>query len=326
MGARHFAVLTAAVLLVSSCGKGGGAGDNTAPAAPSVDTKVSPLTGLKQATPPANPVYLVKIENTDGGEPQYGLNQADFVVEELVEGGITRLAAVYYSKLPTKVGHVRSSRTTDIGLAEPLGATIVASGGAPKTLKEIKASGLKLYTYDAGAPGFTKDPNKTPPYHVLWNLQTLNKTAQAGTIQAHYFDFGTGPAATDVDKKVTSASVTFSPATTTKWTLSGGKWSHSPEHAAGGEGYKADTMIVVFVRVTDAGYKDPAGNPVPESVVQGSGRAVIFTGGNATEAVWHKPTLKSSFKFTSKKTGKPVTIKPGHIWLEAVPRGGEVSY
>ena len=85
-------------------------------------------------------------------------------------------------------------------------------------------------------------------------------------------------------------------------------------------------MVVIFVRVTDAGYKDPAGNPVPESVVEGSGRAVIFSGGTATEATWSKPTLESSISFRSKATGKSVTLKPGHVWLEAVPRGGEVSY
>src|SRR4051794_6343978 len=80
-------------------------------ATPAVDTKVSPLTGLRQDRPPNNPVYLVKIENTGGGEPQYGLNHADVVIEEFVEFDVTRLAALFYSDLPTKVGHVRSART-----------------------------------------------------------------------------------------------------------------------------------------------------------------------------------------------------------------------
>ena len=62
-------------------------------------------------------MFVVKIENTASGAPQYGLNKADMVIEELVEGGLTRLAALYYSDLPTKVGHVRSMRDTDIGIA-----------------------------------------------------------------------------------------------------------------------------------------------------------------------------------------------------------------
>ena len=82
-------------------------GDEPAGEAP-VDTRVSPLTGLKQDKPPNNPVFLVKIENTGGGEPQYGLHRADVVIEEFVEFDVTRIAALFYSDLPTKVGHVRS--------------------------------------------------------------------------------------------------------------------------------------------------------------------------------------------------------------------------
>jgi hypothetical protein len=291
-----------------------------------VDTKVSPLTGLKQAEPPKNPLFMVKIENTGAGEPQTGLNHADFVIEELVEGGVTRLAAFFYSNLPTKVGHVRSSRTTDIGLAKPVGATIVASGGASRTLDQIKSSGLPLYTYDMGSPGYSKDPAKSAPYHVLWNLQKLAETAKAGTIKNHYFKWGNGPATGDVTKKTTSASVQFSPATTTDWRFSGGKWERTNEHAASGQGYKADTLVVIFARVTDAGYNDAAGNPVPETVVEGSGRAVIFSGDQAVEANWHKSALDDSMTFTSKAGGKEVTLKPGHVWLEAAPRGGDVTY
>jgi hypothetical protein len=292
-----------------------------------VEGRVSPLTGLPQENPPQNPPFLTKIENTSGGEPQSGLNKADLVVEELVEGGYTRLAAFFYSSLPTKVGHVRSTRTTDIGLAKPVGATIVASGGAPKTLDVIKSSHIDIYTYDAGSPGFSKDPAKSAPYHVLWDLTTLAKTAKAKELPPkNYFTWGDGPSAADVTKKATSASVAFSPTVTTKWSFTGGTWTRSPERSAAGQAYKPNTLIVIFARVTDAGYNDAAGNPVPETVLQGSGRAVIFSGDNATEATWHKGSLDSTMNFTSKKTGKPVTIKPGHVWLEAAPRGGDVTY
>jgi hypothetical protein len=305
---------------------GGDKAGKGAPAAPSVDTKVSPLTGLKQAEPPANPLFLVKIENTGGGEPQTGLNQADLVIEQLVEGGATRLAALFYSKMPTQVGHVRSARTTDIGLAEPVGATIVASGGAGHTLDAIKSSGLQLYTYDMDSPGWSADPDKSAPYHVLWDLKKLAETAKPGTIKNHYFVWGDGPSSADVTKKTTTASVQFSPATTTNWRFSGGKWEPTTKRTAPGQEYKADTLVVIFVRVTDAGYNDAAGNPVPESVVEGTGDAVIFSGDTATEATWSKSGLDGVMSFKSKATGKPVTLKPGHVWLEAAPRGGDVTY
>jgi hypothetical protein len=324
MGLRHVAATAASVLLLAACSNGGIGGDE--PPEP-VEGRKSPLTGVLQEQPPNNPAFLVKIENTAGGQPQYGLNQADLVIEELVEGGITRLAAIYYSKLPTKIGHVRSVRTTDIGLAKPVGATIVGSGGAPKTLEDIKKSGNQLFTYDAGAPGYSKDPAKSAPYHVLWDLQKLNETAKRGPVPNNpYFAFGTGPAAGDITKKTTSADVMFSPATTTGWQFAGGKWTLKKSLSASGQGYKADTLVVIFARVAEAGYNDAAGNPVPETVLEGSGRAVIFSGDSAVEATWRKGNLASTMSFTAKATGKPVTLKPGHVFLEAAPRGGDVTY
>src|SRR5690349_11210681 len=120
MKLRHLAGSLTGLLLIAGCSKGA---DSADAGPPPVVTNGSPLTGLQQDGPPDNPVYLVKIENTGGGEPQYGLNHADMVVEEFVEFDVTRLAAFFYSDLPTKVGHVRSTRTTDVGLAKPVDAT-----------------------------------------------------------------------------------------------------------------------------------------------------------------------------------------------------------
>lgn len=323
MRIAHLAGFAALVLVVSACSPDGDA--DRQPETPGVDTSVSPLTGLHQGSPPKNAVFMVKIENTPSGAPQYGLNQADFVVEQLVEGGATRLAAFFYSELPTKIGHVRSARTMDVDLAEPLDATIVASGGAPKTLRKIERSELPYYSYDKRSPGWSSDPSKPAPYHVLWDLTKLSQTAKASIPPKPYFTWGEGPATSSATKKARQASVRFSPATTTNWTYSDGTWHRSPERAAAGQTYAADTLVVIFARVEDAGYRDPAGNSVPETVIEGSGRAVIFTGSAATEAVWHKEGRNDTISFSS-KSGKAVTLKPGRIWLEAVPRGGSVTY
>jgi hypothetical protein len=323
MRVRHIAALTTLLLALGACSsKDQPAAGPSAP--PGVDTSVSPLTGLHQDSPPNNAAFMVKIENTHSGEPQYGLNQADFVVEELVEGGITRLAAFFYSNLPTKLGHVRSARTTDVGLAEPIDATILASGGAPKTLRKITRSELPYYSYDKRSPGWSSDPSKTPPYHVLWNLVTLSKTAKASVPPKPYFAWSKG-GPKGSSKQATHVSVTFSPTTTTNWTLNGGTWSRSPEHAAAGEAYKPQTLVVIIAPIRDAGYRDPAGNAVPETVIEGSGRAVIFTGGAATEATWHKKGRNDTMSFSS-KSGAPIGLKPGHTWLEVVPRGGTITY
>lgn len=68
--------------------------------------------GLSEAAVGKRPV-AVMINNIKASLPQYGISKADILFEVLVEGGITRLMALYgdYTKVP-KVCSVRSAATT----------------------------------------------------------------------------------------------------------------------------------------------------------------------------------------------------------------------
>src|SRR5215217_2616081 len=191
MKLRLLVAMTAAALALTACSSSDDKKEPTTPDASKGTAKklveISPLTGRPLPNGrPANPVFVVKIENTEGGAPQYGLNRADLVMEELVEGGLTRLAAFYYSTLPSRVGHVRSLRDTDIGIAAPVGGQVVASGGAAGTYRRVQRAGIKVFSEDGGAPGFSSDPAKVRPYNRLMNLKTLAKKARASKILGPY--------------------------------------------------------------------------------------------------------------------------------------------
>ncbi len=343
MKLRLLVAVSAAALTLTACSSSdGGTKEPTTPDASKGTAKklveISPLTG--RALPngrPANPVFVVKVENTEGGAPQYGLNKADMVMEELVEGGLTRLAAFYYSNLPSKIGHVRSLRDTDIGIASPVGGQVVASGGAAGTYKRVQRAGVKVFSEDAGSPGFSSDPLKVRPYNRLINLKTVAKKAKATKILGPYLPWtpaksstktpaasGTTPAP-PLQRKARRANVRFSNSTATSWKLAGSTWQRTNGHAAAGQDFKANTMIVMFCRVGDAGYTDPAGNPVPETKFEGKGRALVFHGSTVTEVVWHKPSLDEAITFAT-KAGEPYTIHPGKVFFELVPKGdGKVA-
>ena len=76
------------------------------------------------------PVLVVKIDDTSMAHPQIGLEDADLVYIEQVEGGSTRLAAVFSSKIPTHIGPVRSARISDIELLAQYGRVGFAYSGA----------------------------------------------------------------------------------------------------------------------------------------------------------------------------------------------------
>ena len=59
---------------------------------------VAQFTGEEIAEPMTRPAFLVKIDNHQLGRPQWGINQADVVFEELVEANMTRFAAIFHSR------------------------------------------------------------------------------------------------------------------------------------------------------------------------------------------------------------------------------------
>jgi hypothetical protein len=259
---------------------------------------------------------VVKIDNTDSSAPQIGLRKADLVTEELVEGGSTRLAVFYYQHTPRLVGPVRSMRATDIGIVRPAKAVLVASGGAPPTVRRIRAAGIETFT--EGARGYERDSSRQAPYNLFMHLNRLARKVRSADTPSPYLPWGS---AEDLPKgkPAKRLSAVFSGGHTTSWVYQHGRYTDQDSHAAAGDRFRPDTVLVLRVRVGDAGYKDPAGNPVPETRFTGSGPAALFHGGRVVRGTWEKQ-LDSTLTLTS--GGGRLEVPAGHVWIELVPRNG----
>lgn len=280
-----------------------------------------PLTGLPAGgEAPRHPVMVVKIDNSEASLPQIGLSKADLVTEELVEGGSTRLAVFFYSRVPKLVGPVRSMRATDIGIVKPAKAVLVASGGARPTIARVKDAGIKTFT--EGATGYQRDLSRQAPYNLFMKLNELAAQVKAKTTVPAYLPFGS---AKDLPQgsPATGLSAIFSGGHTTRWAYANGTYTNENGFAASGDTFRPDNVLVLRVRVGDAGYLDPAGNPVPETKFTGSGAALLFHGGRVVKGTWKK-TLDSTISLTS-ASGK-LKVPAGHTWVELVPEdGGRVT-
>jgi hypothetical protein len=331
---RHakLAIPLALGLLLAGCGGGGSASDKASSSSPAAESAAVsstwPLTGLPSGgkdTAKTYPVLVTKIDNTKFSEPQAGLSKADLVVEELVEGGLTRLAAFYYSRLPDRVGPVRSMRASDIGIVSPAGASVITSGAAAVTISRIRAAGIKFF--EEGADGLSRDSSRSAPYNVFADLTTIAKSAKRdAATPPDYLRWGD---AADFPKgwKATKLEAGFGPDSTQvrHWVYDGKGYRNIDSHAASDDQFPADTVMVLKVPVGDAGYRDPAGNPVPETIFKGSGQAMIFHGGRLVRCDWSKPDLKAPISLT--KAGTDLSVPAGHTWIELIPEGtGTVSY
>jgi hypothetical protein len=263
---------------------------------------------------------VVKIDNSANSSPQIGLSGADLVTEELVEGGSTRLAVFYYQHTPSLVGPVRSMRATDIGIVKPAKAVLVAAGGAPPTVRRIRAA--HIATFGEGDPGFRRDNGRRAPYNLFVDLSRLAGTVKAEEPAPTYLPFGQ---AKDLPRgtRATGLAARFSGVHTTRWRYVSGRYVDQGSFAAAGDRFRPDNLLVLRVRVGDAGYLDPAGHHVPETKFTGTGKALLLHAGRVVKGTWSK-SLDSTL--TLRTAGGTLPVPPGHTWVELVPAtGGSVT-
>jgi hypothetical protein len=330
--ARLVALLTALALSVTlaACGGSGNAGTKKPDSQPvQGGTKLAalwPLTGepVTGATP-AHPVLVTKIDNTASSQPQLGLNRADLITEELVEGGMTRLAVFFYRNLPKVAGPVRSMRASDIGIVKPAHAVIVASGAAPPTIGRLKQAKVTFFT--EGGPGYFREGSRHAPYNLMVDIPKLAKTLKKrAVVPASYLPWGKE---TDFagSQPARTINAIFSRSHTTSWRFQGGKYHNDNSFAAKDAQFVPDSLLVVRVRLGDAGYLDPAGNRVPETIYAGKGQFMLFHKGQVVRGTWAKKSKQTPIQLSTQ--AGPLKVPAGHVWVELVPNqkgGGNVTF
>lgn len=288
-------------------------------AADAAPAAVSPLTGLPAT---AKPVTAVKVDNVSV-EPQTGLNDADVVYCELVEGGLTRLLALYSSRTPTSVGPVRSARTSDIELLAQYGRVALAYSGANSgVLASVRAANLQDDGYDAH-PGFYHfDPARVSPYRFLVNIASVVAAAPGVRAKDVGFRFGAAPAA---GTGVREVSVRY-PSTTiaARWDAASGRWllsrnGRSLRLTDGGQANASD-VLVQYVQIGASKYVDSNHNVTPTSATVGSGSALLFRDGHRYAGSWSRASKAAPTTWTARGGGS-LSLAPGRVWVLLAPAG-----
>lgn len=321
--------LAATSLLLAGCGgsdepeaKSGESGEtSTTTTEEPAEPAVWPLTGLPlKGDLPKHGVLVTKVDNTRSSAPQVGLGSADLVVEELVEGGMTRLAVFHYSEVPDTIGPVRSMRASDIGIV-PEGATVVTSGAAQVTINRIDGAGIPWIT--EGDEGVYRESGRSAPYNLFANLADIAKRAKASGDAAPYLPFGD---AGDLPKGVKASSLVANFGNhSTSWQFQDGTYVNPGSYAAEGDAFPASSVLVLRVQVGDAGYKDPAGYPVPETKFEGSGEALLFHEGRLIRGTWSKDGHRGAITLAGKDGD--LVVPAGRVWVELVPQAtGDVTW
>ena len=274
------------------------------------------------------PVLVVKIDDSAQAHPQIGLEDADIVYIEQVEGGLTRLAAIFSSVIPQRIGPVRSARISDIDILSQFGRVAFAYSGAQKKLLPVIAS---ANLQDLGAQRqspviYTTDPNRTQPYAMVLRADLLmqliaEKSYQIDSAKNVGFKYGElqeGGVATikaDMHWPAATYSATWS-SDESRWLLT---HNSSVNVADSGIVLGPTTLVIQMVSITDSEYKDKVGGVTPFSQTVGTGKAYVLRDGQRFVTTWNRPFADSGTTFTF-EDGAVMNFDPGQIWIALTDR------
>lgn len=293
--------------------------------APKPVAATDPLTGGNLSK---NPVFAVKIADTPESRPQVNTDKADIVYIEQVEGGLTRLAAIFHSYIPDQVEPVRSVRPQDMEMLAQFGSIgFVASGGNKHALKLVQVSPFSVNMEDFGSAGFSRDGNRAAPYNVIGHLKQMKAGTGAKGI-GWTFNASTSGAvgakpATAIHTMVGGTPVDFTYSAATK------RWIRiyhgSQDTTAAGDPIAAQNVIVQFTGgYHDEGNKDAAGNSVWYTQTKGSGPVAVFRDGHRIDGTWSRTKL-SGGTFLRDAKGNPIALKPGKTWVVLATKGAPLT-
>ncbi len=293
-------------------------------------TLPAPLTGELVAPAIAKrPVVIVKVDNSPEARPQAGLNAADVVYEERVEGSVVRFLALFQSADANFVGPVRSVRSTDAAVLAPLGGIFAFSGGIKPFISKVEAAGVKtIVEGDKSSSPVFKRAGKARPYGTYADTRRLRPLAGDKAPPSLFERLPEGTSFIDGNAgaaPILGMRVVFGSLTTADWTWDARKrlWlrstNNTPHVLEDGTRLGTRCLIQQTVPYRSTAFSDRSGFGVDEAVVTGSGKAVVACDGVAVQARWAKPSAKAVTTYTNTATGAPIKLPVGRVWVSLVP-------
>lgn len=302
----------------------------------SVPEGVNPLTGLPAADPAIlqrRPI-LVKVSNYPPEvRPQHALGRADHVWEHMIEGGATRLTAVYLSEDMLQIGSSRSARPIDTYLVPMYSGLLAYSGASIGTQQMLEAQpwSERIFWQKDDCPIFCRyDIEGVDMWHTLFvNASALREEAAErgidGPVDLHGLTFSAEPvpggepaASLNLQYPATNSFWYYSPVTDNYY-----RWQEGePHHDAVGD-YQLvfENVVLIYANHTESDILEDevgTGHYATDIQITGEGRAQIFRSGQVYEARWVVPENGGMLRLVV-AAENDIPLTPGRTWFYALP-------
>jgi len=301
--------------------------------------RIAPLTGVPvtDAAVAARRPIAVMIDNSADAAPHAGLDRADVVIEALVEGGITRLMAIYQSREAESIAPVRSARTPflhwaleyDAILAHVGSAETSGPANAGQQLAEWRVDDLDMESGPKPAPAaFTRDGAREAPHNVFTSTTAIRKAGdergfvRSGRVAALRFSSAPVESPLTIARSFAVRFGTlsgFSPRW--EWDEASGTYLRSQFGGPQVDGRSGRPVAAanVVVQYAKSQVADEDGHVLIDNV--GQGRAQVFNTGRVIEATWRKENDAARTRFYGPGGGE-IAFRPGVTWIEVVDPSG----
>ncbi|MBO0894842.1 MAG: DUF3048 domain-containing protein, partial [Acidimicrobiales bacterium] len=288
-----------------------------------------PLTDLNPPNGgvPARPALAVKVDNSPQARPQYGLAATDVVYEQPVEGGLTRLIAIYQCRDTGRIEPIRSARIADPDIVRQFGPhpLFAYAGGIDPSVAAVRSSPLIDVGTDRAPGAYRRDSGRSAPHNLTSSTHALFQAGRdhhaSSTPPPPVFEFG--PVSQGA-QPAASVRIAYT-ASEVSWTWSSQDHAWLRSYAAGGatmgEGgqVRATNVVVMKVVLHASPYvEDATGAHQNLLMLTGTGPAQVFRNGSVVSGTWSRPALGQKTRYLD-AGGRAIALSPGNTWVELVP-------
>ena len=272
----------------------------------------------------------VKVDNHPEARPQSGIQNADGMIELLVEAGFTRLIAVFHDNDTDYIGPIRSVRPTDSTLIPLLDVPLAYSGGQPWVRDLFASRSIRLI----GESAMFRISSRVAPQNLYGDTSTFRTVSD----QRGYdddpprwlYDIGIWKFP---DEAATEITIQWSTNTLVRWVYEDGKYlrfyGNTPHRWRAEDGTEGQVSADVLVTLTGRAYTatppSGVGTPVPATETVGSGRARVFAYGLVWVGTWERDEIDEPFRLIS-DDGSVAVVPPGVPWVSILPDIATLTY
>lgn len=286
-----------------------------------------PLSGVEPSKESVldRPAIAVKIVNSSIAYPLKGLDSAEIVYEELVEGGITRFLAMYHCTDAELAGPIRSARVVDPAIMTPTTYILAFSGANEHVFSRLDEAGIIQIEENAAGEAMQRVETGNAFEYTLFAdtaaVRKLGRAEYSDPPPSDVYDFGDLPEGKF--KKANEITLNFSGGTVVSYKYDTGKYyryqAGEPFMADTGDQIAVDNVLVELHTVNLSGPNDVAGAAGTEIAdVTGSGKAVLFRDGVAIKGTWVREAIEDPVRFQT-ADGETMVLKAGTTWIALLP-------